>query len=67
MIIDFDDLHGEFVTHPNQVGNIVDVATADLADVAEAVTSRQNFEERAEFSDAVDRTLIDLADLNGCR
>ena len=67
MIIDFDDLHGEFVTHPNQVGNIVDVATADLADVAEAVTSRQNFKERAEFSDAIDRTLIDLADLNRCR
>ena len=62
MIVDGDDLHLQVVPDLADVLHPVDVFVVELADVAQAVASRQNFDECAKVFDGGHPPVVDLAD-----
>ncbi len=64
LLIDRDDLHRDLVADLDHVGNAADIALVQLADVAQAVLSLGDFDERAKILDARDAAFVDAADLH---
>src|SRR6478752_906624 len=58
--VDLEDLDGDFLTHLDDLGGVLDVLPRQLGDVHEAVDAAE-VDERAEVDDRRDRALADLA------
>ena len=64
LLVDGDDLDEHRVADPADVGDAVDVAVGQLADVDQAVLAGEDLDEGAEVLDGHDAALVDLADLD---
>ena len=59
--IDANDLHGEAVAFPGNVGNLPDAGRFKLGDMDETLGPRENLDERAEIGDLFHDSHIDLS------
>jgi hypothetical protein len=65
MLVHIDDQNFHFVTDVDCLVDAADVSAAHFADMAQTVTTRQDFDERTELLDTADRAVVDLSDLDG--
>ena len=64
MLVNIDDKYLHRIANVDDTVDAADVATAEFADMAKSITPGKDFDERTEFFDAADRTVVDLADLD---
>ena len=64
VVVNVDDQHLHLVADSTDIRDAVDVFVGELADVAQAIAARQDFDKGAKVLDAGHAALVDLADLH---